>query len=166
MNPQKASPETHDVRDHQGVYRTIGIDDLLDAARAAALSRLAAGPALRSPTDIARYLEAAIGHLHHERFCAVWLDNRHRVIRFDELFVGTIDGTGVYPREVVKTALQLNAAAVIFAHNHPSGVAEPSQADESITRRLKTALDLVSVRVLDHIIVGKDSVSLAARGLL
>lgn len=166
MNPQKASPETHDVRDHQGVYRTIGIDDLLDAARAAALSRLAAGPALRSPTDITRYLEAAIGHLHHERFCAVWFDNRHRVIRFDELFVGTIDGTSVYPREVVKTALQLNAAAVIFAHNHPSGVAEPSQADESITRRLKTALDLVSVRILDHIIVGKDSVSLAARGLL
>ena len=98
----------------------------------------------------------------------MFLDNRHRVIAFEELFTGTIDGTSVHPREVVRTALFHNAAAVILAHNHPSGVAEPSQADEQITRRLKDALALVDVRTLDHIIIGDgdSSVSFAERGLL
>jgi DNA repair protein RadC len=95
------------------------------------------------------------------------LDNRHRVLRFDELFRGTIDGTAVYPREVVKEALAINAAAVILAHNHPSGVAEPSQADERITRRLKSALELVDIRLLDHLIIGDGrATSLASRGIL
>jgi DNA repair protein RadC len=106
-------------------------------------------------------------HLEHERFCCLFLDNRHRVLRFEELFRGTIDGTSVYPREVVKEALRVNAAAVILAHNHPSGVAEPSQADERITHRLKAALALVDIRLLDHLVVGDGRiVSLASRGLV
>jgi DNA repair protein RadC len=100
-------------------------------------------------------------------FCCIYLDNRHRIISFEELFRGTIDGTSVYPREVVKEALSVNAAAVILAHNHPSGVAEPSQADERITRRLKAALELVDIRLLDHLVIGDGiATSLASRGML
>jgi DNA repair protein RadC len=100
-------------------------------------------------------------------FACLFLDNRHRVIEYRELFNGTIDGASVHPREVVRQALTANAAAVIFAHNHPSGVAEPSRADELLTRRLKEALALVDIRVLDHLVVGDgDAVSFAERGLL
>jgi DNA repair protein RadC len=100
-------------------------------------------------------------------FCCIYLDNRHRVLGFEELFRGTIDGTSVYPREVVREALDVNAAAVILAHNHPSGVAEPSQADERITRRIRSALELVDIRLLDHLVIGDGSAtSLAARGLI
>ena len=106
-------------------------------------------------------------HLGHELFCCLYLDNRHRILAFVELFRGTIDGTSVYPREVVKEALAVNAAAVILAHNHPSGVAEPSQADERITRRLRSALELVDIRLLDHLIIGAGrATSMASRGLL
>lgn len=130
-------------------------------------SALPAGQAIRSPADTSTYLKAKLSHLPHETFCCLYLDNRHRVLCFDELFRGTIDGTSVYPREVVKEALAVNAAAVIVAHNHPSGVAEPSQADERITRRLKAALELVDIRLLDHLVVGDSmTVSLASRGLL
>lgn len=125
------------------------------------------GEVIRSPTDTAAFLQARMRHLPHELFCCLYLDNRHRVLRFDELFRGTIDGTSVYPREVVKEALAANAAAVILAHNHPSGVSEPSQADERITRRLKSALDLVDIRLLDHLVVGDgETTSLAQRGLI
>ncbi|MGI9222818.1 MAG: RadC family protein [Woeseiaceae bacterium] len=128
---------------------------------------LPVGEAIRSPADTHTYLQAKIGHLQHEMFCCLYLDNRHRILRFDQLFRGTIDGTSVYPREVVKEALAINAAAVILAHNHPSGVAEPSQADERITGRLKAALDLVDIRLLDHLIVGNgQTTSLASRGLI
>ncbi len=128
---------------------------------------LPAGATIRSPADTEAFLLAKLRHLPHERFCCLYLDNRHRVLRFDELFRGTIDGTSVYPREVVKEALAVNAAAVILAHNHPSGVAEPSQADERITRRLKSALELVDIRLLDHLVVGDaGATSLASRGLL
>ena len=128
---------------------------------------LPCGEALRSPADTELFLKSRLQHLDHELFCCLYLDNRHRVLRFDELFRGTIDGTSVYPREVVKEALSVNAAAVILAHNHPSGVAEPSQADERITRRLKSALELVDIRLLDHLIVGDGrATSLASRGLL
>jgi DNA repair protein RadC len=128
---------------------------------------LPVGEAIRSPADTQSFLRAKIRHLGHEMFCCLYLDNRHRVLRFDELFRGTIDGTSVYPREVVKEALAINAAAVILAHNHPSGVAEPSQADERITRRLKSALELVDIRLLDHLIIGdSETTSLASRGLL
>ena len=128
---------------------------------------LPAGACIRSPADTEAFMLSKLRHLGHERFCCLYLDNRHRVLRFDELFRGTIDGTSVYPREVVKEALAVNAAAVILAHNHPSGVSEPSQADERITRRLKSALELVDIRLLDHLIIGDaGTTSLASRGLL
>jgi DNA repair protein RadC len=125
------------------------------------------GQAIRSPADTEAFLRAKMRHLGHELFCCLFLDNRHRILRFDEMFRGTIDGTSVYPREVVKEALSVNAAAIILAHNHPSGVAEPSQADERITRRLKSALELVDIRLLDHLIIGDGkTTSLASRGLI
>ncbi|HET6629587.1 MAG TPA: DNA repair protein RadC [Woeseiaceae bacterium] len=127
---------------------------------------LPAGQAIRSPADTESFLMARLRDLPHELFCCIYLDNRHRIIAFEELFRGTIDGTSVYPREVVKQALAVNAAAVILAHNHPSGVAEPSQADERITRRLKSALELVDIRLLDHLVVGQSVTSMASRGLI
>ncbi len=124
------------------------------------------GEALENPAHTMRYLSARLRHYPYEVFAGLFLDNRHRVIAFEELFKGTIDGASVHPREVVRQALAHNAAALIFAHNHPSGVAEPSSADVNITRKLKEALGLIDVRVLDHIVVGDESVSLAERGLL
>ena len=125
------------------------------------------GEAIRSPAETENFLKLKIGRLEHEVFCVIYLDNRHRILAFDELFRGTIDGTSVYPREVVKDALMHNAATIILAHNHPSGVAEPSQADERITKRLKAALDLVDIRLLDHVIIGHSTAtSFASRGLL
>ena len=125
------------------------------------------GEAIRSPADTQAFMHAKIRHLGHEMFCCLYLDNRHRVLRFEELFRGTIDGTSVYPREVVKQALSVNAAAIILAHNHPSGVAEPSQADERITRRVKMALELVDIRLLDHLVIGDGTTtSLASRGMI
>lgn len=119
------------------------------------------------PDDARRFLTLKLAELEREVFAVLFLDNRHRLIKYEELFFGTIDGASVHPREVVKAALRHNAAAVIFAHNHPSGTPEPSRADESITRRLKDALSLVDIRVLDHIVVGgTDTVSLAERGLV
>ena len=146
---------------------TARISAMPELARRYFESGLPVGEAIRCPTDTELYLKARLRHLGHEVFCCLYLDNRHRVLRFDEMFRGTIDGTSVYPREVVKEALSVNAAAVILAHNHPSGVSEPSQADERITRRLKAALELVDIRLLDHIIVGDgQATSLASRGLL
>jgi len=128
---------------------------------------LTRGVVLESSRDTREYLKACLRDLTHEVFCGLFLDNRHRVIAFEELFAGTLNGTAVYPREVVKYALRHNAAAVIFAHNHPSGVAEPSRADEVLTARLKEALALVDIRVLDHVVVGDgDMVSFSERGLL
>ena len=125
------------------------------------------GSSIRSPADTETFLLARLRDKPHEVFCCLYLDNRHRVLGFEELFRGTIDGTSVYPREVVKQALSANAAAVILAHNHPSGIAEPSQADERITRRVKAALELVDIRLLDHLVIGDGtSTSLASRGLL
>lgn len=123
--------------------------------------------ALTSPEQTKQYLKLRLANYEQEVFSALFLDNRHRVISFNELSYGTIDGASVYPREVVKTALKYNAAAVIFAHNHPSGVAEPSPADRAITVRLRDALSLVDIRVLDHIVVGYEGVvSMAERGLI
>lgn len=140
---------------------------LPELARRYYAESLPSGEAIRSPSDTEAFLQARMRHLDHELFCCLFLDNRHRVLGFEELFRGTIDGTSVYPREVVKEALAVNAAAVILAHNHPSGVAEPSQADERITKRLKSALDLVDIRLLDHLIIGDGrATSLARRGLI
>ncbi len=121
---------------------------------------------LTNPTQTMNYLRARLRDYDHEVFACLMLDNRNRVIAFRELFRGTIDGASVYPREVVKQALADNAAAVILAHNHPSGVCEPSQADIRITERLKKALALVDIRVLDHVIVGDEITCLSERGLV
>ena len=126
-----------------------------------------AGPALGAPAAVRDYLRLSLGSRPQEVFVALFLDAQHRVLRIEELFRGTLTQTSVYPREVVKAALSANAAAVIFAHNHPSGVAQPSSADELLTRRLTDALALVDVRVLDHFVVAADhALSFAERGLL
>jgi DNA repair protein RadC len=123
--------------------------------------------ALQAPVDAARFFKARLLDLPHEVFCCLFLDTRHRLIRYEELFRGTIDGATVYPREVVKRALQHNASAVILGHKHPSGVSEPSEADRSITLKLAKALALVEIRLLDHLVVSRGGhVSLAERGWL
>jgi len=139
----------------------------LELARRSIQEELKAGALLTSPGAVRDYLRLAIGARHHEVFVCIWLDAQHRVIRFDEPFRGTLTQTSVYPREIVKAALEVNAAAVIFAHNHPSGAAQPSQADELLTRSLKEALALVDIKVLDHFIVaGNQAISFAERGLV
>lgn len=120
-----------------------------------------------TPQAVRAYLQLMLANKEREAFACLFLDNRHRLIKYEELFYGTIDGATVHPREVVKQALRLNAAATIIAHNHPSGITEPSQADIQLTTRLKDALALVDVRLLDHFVVGVDEpVSFAERGLL
>jgi DNA repair protein RadC len=140
---------------------------VLEIARRSIREDLKGGAALTSPGAVRDYLRLALGARAHEVFVCLWLDAQHRVIRIEEAFRGTLTQTSVYPREIVKSALASNAAAVIFAHNHPSGAAQPSQADELLTRNLKEALALVDVRVLDHFIVaGSQAISFAERGLL
>jgi DNA repair protein RadC len=125
------------------------------------------GDALCNADDTRRFLTVQLRELPHEVFACLFLDNRHRIISFEEMFRGTINGASVHPREVVKRALSHNAAALILAHNHPSGIAEPSQADRQLTQRLKDALALVDIRVLDHLVVGDgEIVSFAEQGLL
>ena len=139
----------------------------LELARRAIGEELKAGALLTSPAAVRDYLRLAIGARQQEVFVCLWLDAQHRVIRFDEPFRGTLTQTSVYPREIVKAALEVNAAAVIFAHNHPSGAAQPSRADELLTRSLKEALALVDIKVLDHFIVaGNQAISFAERGLV
>jgi DNA repair protein RadC len=149
------------------ITRYATLQAVLELVRRHFLETMQTGPALQNPQATRDYLRLKLRDLPHEVFGCVYLDNRHRVIAFEELFRGTLDGANVYPREVVKQALAHNAAALILVHNHPSGVAEPSQADELITRRLKDALNLVEIRVLDHLIVGDSRCeSFAERGLL
>jgi DNA repair protein RadC len=139
----------------------------LELSRRYLLARISRGQVLGSPAEVRQYLLLKLRGLEHEVFACLFLDNQHAVIGYEELFRGTIDGASVYPREVVKRCLALNAAAVIFAHNHPSGVAEPSQADQRLTQRLKGALGTVDIRVLDHFVVGDaEALSFAERGLL
>jgi DNA repair protein RadC len=124
-------------------------------------------PALASPGAVRDYLRLRLAGLEHEVFLALWLDAQHRVLEAEELFRGTLTQTSVWPREVVKSGLRHNAAAVIFSHNHPSGVAEPSQADELLTKNLREALALVDIKVLDHfVIAGRAALSFVERGLL
>jgi DNA repair protein RadC len=153
---------------HRGIgpARYAWLQAALELVRRHHLETLRAGPALTSPRVARDYLVAQLRDRDHEVFCCLFLDNRHRLLGYEELFRGTIDGASVHPREVVKRALGRRAAAVILVHNHPSGVAEPSQADELITTRLRDALALVDIRVVDHLIVGDGiCVSLAERGL-
>ena len=141
--------------------------DILLMARQLANLRLRRGRALTSPKEVFSHLQALLADYEHEVFALLLLDNRHRVIVFHELFRGTLDGANVYPREVVKTALEHNAAATVLVHNHPSGDPEPSQADLTLTHKLQEALNLVGVRTLDHIVVGHEGcISLAEQGYL
>lgn len=149
-----------------GGYRLASTDEILKKSKVAIARKFRRGRKLMKPEHTKEYLATKFGGLEHEVFAAIWLDNRHQIIDYEELFRGTIDGASVHAREVVKRALQLNAAAVIFGHPHPSGVSEPSQADERITRKLQQALALIDVRVIDHIVVGETCVSFAERGLL
>ena len=139
----------------------------LELARRHALEDARAGSSLSSPRQTRHFLQHHLGGQQREVFTCLFLDNQHRILRCEDLFFGTLDGAAVYPREVAVRALQYHAAAVILAHNHPSGVAEPSQADRRITERLQSALSLLDIRVLDHVIIGRgQSFSFAESGLL
>lgn len=150
-----------------GLAKYAQIQAALEIARRHLSESLHKGESLDSSHTVKNFLRSKLRHRRSEVFAALFLDSQHRLIRYEELFFGTIDGASVYPREVVIAALRHNSAAIIFAHNHPSGNPEPSQADLDLTRRLKSALALVDIRTLDHIIVGDpDCVSLAERGLM
>lgn len=150
-----------------GAAKRAQLAAVLEMARRALAEDMRSGSAMTSPQSVRDYLRIGLGAREYEVFVVLFLDAQHRVLSSEELFRGTLTQTSVYPREVVKAALRANAAAVIFAHNHPSGVAEPSQADELLTRQLKEALAMVDVRVLDHFIVaGRSTLSFAERGLI
>lgn len=163
----EASQQTFCEAPGLGTAKYVQLQAVLEMNRRYLGEKLERGQALTSPEDTRAYLTARLRDQPREIFCCLFLDTRHRVLAFEELFHGTLDGAAVYPREVVKQALAHNAAAVILAHNHPSGVAEPSQADKALTQRLKDALALVDIRVLDHLVIGDgDITSFAERGLL
>jgi DNA repair protein RadC len=148
-----------------GRYKEAGLNEVAEAYIHCTAGTV--GSIISSPTDTKQFLKARLSRLGHEAFCVIYLTNRHMVIAFDELFRGTIDTTAVYPREILKEVLAKNAAAIILAHNHPSGVPEPSEADKLITKRIRDACEMIEVRVLDHFIIGRgEPVSLAERGLL
>ena len=155
------------VLDSNGHPVPASADQIITAARRHLSSRVRRGTPLSSPQATRDYLALKLGDRPCESFCCLFLDSRNRVIEFVELFRGTIDGATVHPREVVREALERNAAALIVCHPHPSGISEPSHADELITRRLREALQLVDIRLLDHFIVaGGECTSLAEAGLL
>lgn len=162
-----ASPENLQNIKGLGPAKTAQLAAVMEVARRCLKEDLRSASALTSPGAVRDYLRLAISSREHEVFVCLWLDAQHRVIASEELFRGTLTQTSVYPREIVKAGLKANAAAVIFAHNHPSGVAQPSQADELLTRNLKEALSLVDIKVLDHFVVaGHQTLSFAERGLL
>jgi DNA repair protein RadC len=150
-----------------GAAKVAQLRACLELARRSVGEQLVARDVLSSPLAVRSYLHLAMRSLPHEVFMVLFLDAQHRVVASEEIFRGTLDQTSVHPREIVKAALRHNAASVILAHNHPSGAAEPSEADRRLTRVLQQALGLVDVRVLDHLIVaGRDTVSFVERGLL
>lgn len=150
-----------------GPAKRAEISAVMELARRSLAQRLALRTVLSAPQDVKDYLRLQLAHEEREVFAVMFLDAQNQLLQFEALFRGTLSQTSVYPREVVKRALALQASAVILAHNHPSGVAEPSQADEFVTQALKQALQLVDVRVLDHVVVGgEQAVSFAERGLL
>ena len=155
------------VRDGRGRYRPADADQILEAARQVIEQKMQRGAEFTSPVVVKDYLRAKLAGFEHEVFAVLFLDTRHRLIDYVERFHGTIDAAEVHPREVVKLALRLNAAAVIVSHNHPSGNPEPSAADKAMTAQLRQGLALVDVRTLDHVIVaGSRTTSFAERGLL
>lgn len=150
-----------------GEAKYVQLHAALEIGRRYLAEQVQRGDILVSSQVTRDYLNMKLGHLPYEVFACLFLDNQHQVIHLEEMFRGTLDGASVYPREVVKRALQLDAKALIFAHNHPSGISEPSQADRLMTGKLQQALDLVDIRVLDHFIIGDgEPVSFAERGLL
>ena len=150
-----------------GAAKYVQLMAVHELARRALAEQISRTDLLNSPASVRDYLRLRLLHLPHEVFVGLFLDAQNRLIAAEELFRGTLSQTSVYPREVVKRALALNAAAIVFAHNHPSGVAEPSRADEMLTRALRDALQLVDVRVLDHLIIAHGgTVSFAERGLI
>jgi DNA repair protein RadC len=150
-----------------GPAKRAELQAVLELARRALAAELVQRPVFESPQAVRDYLRLQLGDLSHEVFAVMFLDAQHRLIAYEPMFRGTLTQTSVYPREVLKRALALNAAGVVLAHNHPSGVAEPSRADEHLTQSLKTALAMVDVRVLDHMVVARTQVvSFAERGLL
>ena len=164
-----AVPQVGQLYVRQGTrsYRVASGDAILEAARSVVDLRMQRGTLFVDPKASAEFFQAKLAGLEREVFAVVFLDTRHRLIEYAELFQGTIDGAEVHPREVVRHALRCNAAAVIVAHNHPSGSTEPSAADRAVTARLKQALALVDVRLLDHfIIAGSKATSMAGGGLL
>ena len=155
------------VRDAQGHYQPATADQILDAARQAIEHKMQRGASFTSPAAVKEYLCTKLGGFEHEVFAVLFLDTQHRLIEYAEMFQGTIDSAEVHPREVVKAALACNAGAAILYHNHPSGLGDPSHADQALTTTLKQALALVDVRVLDHVIVAPgQALSMAERGLL
>jgi len=155
------------IRDRTRRYRIATGDAILEAARAVVDKRMQRGDSFGDPRASSAFFQAKLAGLEREVFAAVMLDTRHRMIEYVELFQGTIDGAEVHPREVVRRALRCNAAALIVAHNHPSGSTDPSAADRAVTSRLKQALALVEVRLLDHIVVGgTKATSMAALGMV
>ena len=166
MKKSAISTATLMVLEASGEYRPATPKEILAAAKSAVGYIYGRGSLFTSPDSAREFLTAKLAGRESECFAVLFLDNRHRLIEYRELFYGTIDGASVHPREVAKAALELNSAAVIFAHNHPSDETEPSQADLRITQRLKDLQSLMEVRVLDHMIVGRDITSFAERGLL
>ncbi|MCC5517979.1 MULTISPECIES: RadC family protein [Vibrio] len=149
---------------HDYPFKTSELNELLERAADALAAKYKREGTFTNPTNVKEYLKLKLGAHDREVFAVMFLDNQHQLISFEKLFFGTIDAASIYPREVLKAALNHNAAAVVFSHNHPSGIAEPSQADRRITQRLVDALKLVDIRVLDHIVVGEDCVSFAEKG--
>ncbi|KJG56001.1 hypothetical protein UA38_16675 [Photobacterium kishitanii] len=148
------------------VHTPMTADQVLEKAAEIVASRYLRGDVFTNPQATKDFLQYKMAGYEREVFAVLLLDNQHRLIEYQELFFGTIDAANVYPREVVKVAFNCNAAAVIFAHNHPSGIAEPSNADKHITQKLRDALALIDIRVLDHFVVGETCVSFAERGYL
>jgi DNA repair protein RadC len=150
-----------------GPAKRAEITAVMELARRSLAQELTERAVLTSPQQVKDFLQLKLAHLGHEVFAVLFLNAQHQLVELEEMFRGTLTQTSVYPREVVKRALELQASAVILAHNHPSGVAEPSRADEYLTQTLKAALQLIDVRVLDHLVVGRAGVvSFAERGLL
>jgi len=147
----------HFIADNNGKYkatRALTEKQIFSAAKAILKKQFIKGQSITNPNMVKKHLMLQYANYEHEVFICIFLDNQHRIIKEVEMFRGTIDGASVYPREVVKKALELNAAAVIFSHNHPSGIPDPSQADKNITEKLQSALGLIEIRVLDHFIIG------------
>ena len=167
MKPEASQGNRWYVRSELRRYRVANADEIIEAARAVAGQRMQRGESFTDPQASGRFFQDKLAGLEREVFAAAFLDTRHRLIEYVELFQGTIDGAEVHPREVVRQALRCNAAAVIVAHNHPSGTTDPSAADRAVTARLKQALALVDIRLLDHVIVsGWASLSLAMKGFI